>query len=173
MWFYFIASVIIPTKHLSTIREQEAIILYTMLKGYKFDARKTIESSIRSFQKNVKRGLIPHPTMISRLCILTRVHGVCEEEETYPTISSFTLTGVLKGPKNKKRKEMEIVEVAEEPEEEEENEQPGTEQFPKESQLPTEEEMHNRKSPMIHSPPKVREIFSEPAECSRSNQGNT
>ena len=27
LWFYFITSVIIPTKHLSTIREQEAFIL--------------------------------------------------------------------------------------------------------------------------------------------------
>ena len=35
--FYFIASVIIPTKHLSIIREQEAMILYALLKGYKFN----------------------------------------------------------------------------------------------------------------------------------------
>ena len=67
--FYFIASFIIPTKHLSTIREQEAIILYALLDGYKFNAGKIIESSIRSFQKNVKRGLIPHPAMITWLCI--------------------------------------------------------------------------------------------------------
>ena len=31
VWFYFIAFVIIPTKHLSTIREQEAIILDALL----------------------------------------------------------------------------------------------------------------------------------------------
>ena len=47
--FYFIASLIIPTKHLSTIREQEAFILYALLKGYKFDVGKIIESSIRCF----------------------------------------------------------------------------------------------------------------------------
>ena len=76
VWFYFIASVIIPTKHLSTIWEQEAIILYALLKGYKFNAGKIIESSIRSFQKNVKRGLVPHPVMITWLCILAGVHGV-------------------------------------------------------------------------------------------------
>ena len=34
VWFYFIASVIIPTKHLCSVREQEAIILYALLKGY-------------------------------------------------------------------------------------------------------------------------------------------
>ena len=40
--FYFIAFVIIPTKHLSNIREQEAFILYAALKGYKFDVGKII-----------------------------------------------------------------------------------------------------------------------------------
>ena len=32
--------------------------------------------------------------------------------------------------------------------------------------------MQNRRSPILYSPPNVRETFSEPAECSRSNQGN-
>ena len=73
VWFYLIAYVIIPTKHLSTIREQEAFILYALLKGYKLDVGKIIESSIRCFHKNVKRGLIPHPTTITRLCILVGI----------------------------------------------------------------------------------------------------
>ena len=57
--------------------------------------------------------------MITQLCIFARVCGVWAEEETCPKVFSLTLTGVLKGPKNKKRKEMEIVEVAEKPDEEE------------------------------------------------------
>ena len=73
VWFYLIAYVIIPTKHLSTIREQEAFILYALLKAYKLDMGKIIESSIRCFHKNVKRGLIPHPTTITRLCILVGI----------------------------------------------------------------------------------------------------
>ena len=51
VWFYFIAYVIIPTKHLSTIRENEVILLYALLKGYKFDVGKLLkhlsEPSIR------------------------------------------------------------------------------------------------------------------------------
>ena len=43
VWFYFISFVIISTMHLSTIREQEALILYALLKGYKFDVGKIIE----------------------------------------------------------------------------------------------------------------------------------
>ena len=67
---------------------------------------------------------------------------------------------------------MEIVELAVEPEEEE-NEQLRMEQIPYESQLPVEEEMQSRRSPLIHSPPEVRQTFVEPAECSMNNQGNT
>ena len=76
VWFYFIAFVMIPTKHLSTIREQEAIILYALLKGYKFDVGKIVESSIRCFHENVKRGIIPHPATIIRLCILDGFQGI-------------------------------------------------------------------------------------------------
>ena len=119
VWFYFIASVIIPTKHLSIIREQ-AIILYVLLKGYKFDMGKIIETFIRSFHKNVKRGLIPHPATITRLCILVGVKRIWAEEETCPKVSPLTLTGVIKGLKGRKRKEMEIMEVTEEQVEEEE-----------------------------------------------------
>ena len=72
VWFYFIASVIIRTKNLSTIRENETILLYALLKGYKFDVGKIIETSIRTFHKIVKRGLIPpssnyHQTLCSGL----------------------------------------------------------------------------------------------------------
>ena len=140
VWFYFIASIMIPTKHLSTISEQEAIILYALLKGYKFDVGKIIETSIRCFHKNVKMGLIPHPATITTLCILAGVQGIWVEEETCPKVSPLTLTRVTKGPKNRKRKEMEIVEVVGEPEKEE-HEQLRMEQIPREGQLQVEDEM--------------------------------
>ena len=38
--------------------------------------------------------------------------------------------------------------------------------------VPTEDEMKDKRSPMIHSPPDIREIFPEPTKCSKSNQGN-
>ena len=135
VWFYFIAYVIIPTKNLSTIRENKAIILYALLKGYKFDVGKIIETSIKTFHMIVKRGPIPHPATITRLCILAGVKEVWAEKETYTRIFPLTLTGVIKGLKSRKRKEMEIVEVAEEPqeEEEEEEEKVGMEQFPNEA----------------------------------------
>ena len=73
VWFYFITYVIIPTKYLSTIRENEAILLYALLKGYKFNVGKIIETSIITFHEIVKRLLIPHPATITRLCVLAEV----------------------------------------------------------------------------------------------------
>ena len=129
VWFYFIASVIIPTEHLCTIRENEAIIFYALLKGYKFGVGKIIETSIKTFHKIVKRGLIPYPATITRLYILAGVKGIWAEEETCPKVSPLTLTRVVKGPKSRKMKEMEIVEFAKETQEEEEEEQVGMEQI--------------------------------------------
>ena len=76
---------------------------------------KIIETSIKTFHKVVKRGLIPHPATITRLCVLDGVKGVWAEEETCPRISHLTLVGVIKGRKSRKIKEMEIVEVAKVP----------------------------------------------------------
>ena len=35
VWFYFISYVLMPSKHLSIVRREEAILLYSLLKGYK------------------------------------------------------------------------------------------------------------------------------------------
>ena len=37
VWFYFISSVLRPSKPLSTVRRDEAILLYALLKGYKIN----------------------------------------------------------------------------------------------------------------------------------------
>ena len=37
VWFYFLCFVVILTNHLCSVREQEAIILYALLKGYKMN----------------------------------------------------------------------------------------------------------------------------------------
>ena len=40
VWFYFVNSVLRPSKHLSTVGREEAILLYALLKGYKIDVGK-------------------------------------------------------------------------------------------------------------------------------------
>ena len=56
VWFYFLASVLVPTKHVCTVREQDAIILYAILKGYKLNAGAIIENSIMKYHEGNKRA---------------------------------------------------------------------------------------------------------------------
>ena len=116
VWFYFLCSVILTSKHLSTVREKETDLLYAILKGYKFSVRKIIENSIMSYYRGGYKGLIPHPSLISRLCILGDVQGDWEEEENFPKTSPLTLTRITKGPKNRnKGRQVETVREKEEP----------------------------------------------------------
>ena len=118
-WFYFIASAVIPTKHSCSVREEEAIILYAILKGYKINMGSLIKVSIRGYHLSYKRGLISYPATFTRLCILAGVKRSWEEEEISPRVSPLTLTRVTKGPRNKKHKG--IIEVEAEPTEENDN----------------------------------------------------
>ena len=70
VWFYFICLVLLPSKHLSTVREKEFVMLYAILMGCKFSVGKIIDNSILSYYKGNFRGLVPHPTLITRLCIM-------------------------------------------------------------------------------------------------------
>ena len=100
VWFYFLASVLVPTRHLSTVREQEAIMLYAILKGYKLNVGVIIENSIMRYHEGNKRGMIPHPATITILCLKAGVKGAWETEEEVPLTSPLLLTGESKGPRN-------------------------------------------------------------------------
>ena len=108
--------IMLPSKHLCIVREKEAVLLYAILKGYKFSVGKIIESSIMSYYKGGYKGLIPHPRLISRLYILGDVQGDWEEEDKCLKKSPLTLTGITKGPKNiNKGRQVEAVMEEEEP----------------------------------------------------------
>ena len=49
VWFYFIGSVLLPSKHLSIVHQEETILLYALLKGYKINVGKIIENSILNY----------------------------------------------------------------------------------------------------------------------------
>ena len=100
VWFYFISSVIFQSKHLSTLRRNEAILLYALPKGYKINVGKIIENSIMSYCRRNCRGLIPYLATITKLCLLGGVIGDWDVEETCPKVSPLTLNGLTKGPKN-------------------------------------------------------------------------
>ena len=100
-----------PSKHLSTVRREEAILLYALLKGYKINVGKIIEKSIFSYSESKCRGMILHPVIITRLCIQGGVEEEWGIKETYPRASPLTLIGITKGQKNRgkgKEKEIEV-----------------------------------------------------------------
>ena len=112
--FFFICLVLLLSKHLCTVRENKAILLYAILKGYKFSVGKIIENSILNYFRSSYRGLVPHLALVTRLCIMGGVEEDLEEEETCPRASPLTLIGVTKGPKNiSKEKEVETEEEEE------------------------------------------------------------
>ena len=189
VWFYFLASVLVPTKHVCTIREQEAVILYAILKGYKLNAGAIIENSIMKYHEGNKRGLIPHPTIITRLCIGAGMKGSSAEEEECPKVSPLTLTGVSKGLRNQKKKGV-IVEADSRDEEESARQEEDT--LMVEDQVEQDPETHpegntsifaedmevDERSPIdftipLASSPPIRNMdFREPGESSRGAQEN-
>ena len=189
VWFYFLASVLIPTKHVCTVREQEAVLLYTILKGYKLNAGVIIENSIMKYHEGNKRGLIPHPATITWLCIRAGVKGDSAEEEECPNASPLTLIGVSKGPRNQKKKGV-IVETNSRDEEEsarqeeetlmvEDQEEQNQESQPEGNTSMFAEDMATDEispidytTPLASSPPMRNMDFIEPGESSRGAQEN-
>ena len=183
VWFYFLASVLVPTKHVCTVREQEAVILYAILKGYKLNAGAIIENSIMKYHEGNKRRLIPHPETITRLCIRAGVKISWTEEEECPKVSPLTLTGVSKGPRNQKKKGV-IVEADSRDEEENARQEEDTllvedqeEQDPEtqpegntsifaEDMEADERSLIDFTTPLASSPPIRNRDFREPGESS-------
>ena len=139
--FYFVSSALLPSKHLSTVRKNEVILLYALLKGYKINVGKINENSIMSCYIRKCRGMIPHLATITRLCILGGVKGTWEEEKTCSRASPLTLTGITKGQKNKgKEKKVET--------KEEEGDDRGNEQAHLESLFQERQESQRSLSPI-------------------------
>ena len=187
MWFYFLASVLIPTKHVCTVREQEAVLLYAILKGYKVNAGAIIENSIMKYHEG---GLIPHPATITWLCLKAGVKGNWAEEEECPNASPLTLTGIRKGPRNLKKKgvmvEAESKNEKENAEKEEDNlmvdtqeEQISETQPEGKTHMFAEDVAANDRSPidfttpLASSPPMTDRYFRETRESSRGASENS
>ena len=189
VWFYFLASVLIPTKHVCTVREQEAVLLYAILKGYKVTAGAIIENSIMKYHEGNKRGLIPHPATITWLCLKAGVKGSWAEEEECPNASPLTLTGVSKGPKNLKKKGV-MVEAESRDEEENARQEKDNQMVEnQEEQIPETQLERNTPmfiedmgaddrgpidftTPLASSPPMRNRDFREPGESSRGAPEN-
>ena len=177
VWFYFLAFVLVPTRHLSTVREQEAVMLYAILKGYKINIGATIENSIMRYHDGNKRGLIPHPATVTILCLKAGVRGDWGTEEEVPLASPLLLTGVTKGPRNQKKKGVLIKTGEEAPtagQERENSENPmGANTFTRAGNEEQDEGSPMDFSfPLASSPPRQGRTFREQGESSRGANEN-
>ena len=57
------------SKHVSTVRQDHAILLYELVKGYGINVWRIVEESIMDYVKGNFAGNIPHPSLITLLCI--------------------------------------------------------------------------------------------------------
>ena len=177
VWFYFLASVLVPTRHLSTVREQEAVMLYAILKGYKINIGTIIENSIMRYHEGNRRGLIPHPATVTILCLKAGVRGDWEAEEEVPLTSPLLLTGVSKGPRNQKKKGV-LIKIGEEASaarEEEVNTEasPDSHNFTFADTAGQDDRSPvDFSSPLAGSPPMQGRTFREQGEGSRGTQEN-
>ena len=130
-----------------------------------------LEESIREYHQSNKRGLIPHPSTITRLCFWAGVKGNWEEEERCPRVSPLTLTGVTRGPKGRKQKEVTVLEAETGQEMDAETNRREMEEVP-DSVLPeTEEEpLRTRQTNPLFL--EVQEQVPVQAEASGSREGN-
>ena len=69
VWFYFVNSVLKPSKHVSTVRQDRTLILYALVKGYNLNVGRIIEQSILDYVNDKFSGNIPHTALITLLCI--------------------------------------------------------------------------------------------------------
>ena len=97
VWLYFINFVPTPSKHVSTVRQDRAILLYAMVKGFSLNVGKIVQQSILDYPENNFSGNIPHPALVTLLCIKEGV-TFSKTEERCMGSSPLTLTGVLKAP---------------------------------------------------------------------------
>ena len=81
IWFYFVSSKLVPSKHLSMIERDKALLPYSIVKGYKFNVGKVNEILIL---ESVYHKVITHPSLITKLCELAEVPIKDNEEKCPP-----------------------------------------------------------------------------------------
>ena len=69
VWFYFINSVLKPSKHVYNMRQDRVILLYALVKGYEINVGRIVEESILDYAKGNFAANIPYASLITLLCI--------------------------------------------------------------------------------------------------------
>ena len=141
------------------------------------------------YDEGNKRGLIPHPATITRLCIRAGVKESWAEEEECPKVSPLTLTGVSKGPRNQKKKgvkveadsrdeeenarqEEDTLLVEDQEEQDPETQPEGNTSIFEEAMEADERSPIDFTTPLANSPPIRNRDFREPGESFKGAQEN-
>ena len=83
VWFYFMNLRLLPSKHVSTLYKDRAILLYAILENYKFNVGNIIQNSL--VEEDVGKSLI-HPSLIPQLCKAAKV-VIERDEERCPSMA--------------------------------------------------------------------------------------
>ena len=86
------------------MRQDRGILLYALVKGFNLNVGKIVKLSILDYLENNFSVNIPHPALITLLCIIGGV-TFSETKEKCPRSSPLILTGVLKAPVQRKEVE--------------------------------------------------------------------
>ena len=86
---------LMPSNHFSTVRQDYALLLYALVKGFELDMERIIKDSILDYAEKNFSSNIPHLTLITLLCNKGGIK-VAEDEEKSLKASHLTLTRILK-----------------------------------------------------------------------------
>ena len=81
VWYNFLCVKIKPTLHLSTVRKDKTILLYTMTKGLQFDIGFVVERGLIESTQGRCTGALIHHSFIAQLCRLVEVPMLDSEEQ--------------------------------------------------------------------------------------------
>ena len=82
VWFYFMSSRLLPSKHVSTVYRDKAVLLYAILMNFKFNVGNIIKNSL--VEGDLGKSLI-HPPLITQLCRDAKV-VIKNDEERSPSM---------------------------------------------------------------------------------------
>ena len=118
-------SVLKPSKYVFIVRQDRALLLYVLVKGFELNVGKIVEESILDYEQGKFSGNIPHLSLFTLLCIKEGVKFNKAEEERCLKASPLILARVRKAlvksekgerrEKTRKRKRARTVEDPREP----------------------------------------------------------
>ena len=88
------------------MRQGRILLLYALVKGFELNVGKIIKESILDYVESKFSGNIPHPSLITLMCVKGVIKFNEREDERCSKASPLTLAGALKAPMESKEGEI-------------------------------------------------------------------